>query len=358
MPSAPYAGSGPYPEPAQYAESSRSPESGHAEPPRYPEGPPYPADYAEPGQYAAAGDYGNAGAYQDAGGYGDPGGYGDSESYGDPGIYGRPAGYEEPGTSLQPAAGQSVSSHGDQEDYSDFWKPEPHGAAPGKRPTGFLIAVAAAIVAAGAVAAVLLLMHHGPARHPAAGSPPIPTAARTPVSSPAPSTTTKLPPAPPLTGANGQLGVPRQIGTLLLNPSLTQRFVGRPVQRQDANSFFIPVRDVVSGFYTANPSVTTFTARDPRLMFLVAYLHGTGNPASALHAFLTNHTFTGQQRVSPGPLGGEAACGLLPQQPSPVAHCMWADGNTYADFYAWDSSPSALAQTMIAIRPKVELGRP
>jgi hypothetical protein len=34
---------------------------------------------------------------------------------------------------------------------------------------------------------------------------------------------------------------------------------------------------------------------------------------------------------------------------------MWADGNTYADFYAWDSSQSALAKTMIAIRSQVEL---
>ena len=227
--------------------------------------------------------------------------------------------------------------------------------APGKRPAIFLIAVAAAIVVAGAVAATLLLTHHGPARHPAAGGPPIPTAARTPVSSPTPTTTGKPPAAPPLTGADGNLGVPRQIGSLLLNPSLTQRFVGPRVQRQDANSFFIPARDVVSGFYTTNPSAATFAVHDPRLMFLVAYLHGSGHPGSAVRSFMANKTFYAQQRISPGPLGGQAACGLLPQHPAPVAHCMWADGNTYADFYAWGSSTSALAQTMIAIRPHVEL---
>ncbi len=90
-------------------------------------------------------------------------------------------------------------------------------------------------------------------------------------------------------------------------------------------------------------------------MFLVAYLRGSGNPGSAVRSFLANHTFYAQQRIDPGPLGGQAACGLLPQQPAPVAHCLWADANTYADFYAWGSSPAALAQTMIAIRPQVEL---
>jgi hypothetical protein len=80
--------------------------------------------------------------------------------------------------------------------------------------------------------------------------------------------------------------------------------------------------------------------------------------ASALHGFMNDHTFYGQRQVSAGPLGGVAACALLPQQPAPVAHCMWADRNTYTDFYAWVSSPTALARTMLAIRPHIELARP
>ena len=34
---------------------------------------------------------------------------------------------------------------------------------------------------------------------------------------------------------------------------------------------------------------------------------------------------------------------------------MWADKNTYADFYAWRSSPAALAKAMLAARPEIEL---
>ena len=237
--------------------------------------------------------------------------------------------------------------------------PAAPGAGPGRRPAGnpiwFLIAVAAVIVVAAVVATVLLLGHHGPSHHVAASTPPASSPAHSPSASPTPSTTGKPPPLPPRTAANGHLGVPRKIGSLQLNPALTQRFVGPKAQRQFANSFFIPGHDVVSGFYTSDPSATTFTAKDPRLMFLAAYLRGSGDPTSALHSFMTNSTFYGQQQINAGPLGGKAACGQLAQQPAPVAHCMWADGNSYADFYAWNSSPSALAQTMMGIRPEVEL---
>jgi hypothetical protein len=212
-----------------------------------------------------------------------------------------------------------------------------------KRQFGFLAAVVAVVVVA-AVVAGFLFARHSPSHHVASGSTPS-GASSPPVSTP-----------PSQTGASGHLGVPGSIGALLLNSSLTEKFVGSSFKKQEANSFVISDSDVVSGFYTANPTATKFSSSDPRLMFVVAYLAGTGNANSALHEFMTNHTFTAQRQISPGSQGGVAACGLLPQQhASAVAHCMWADGDTYADFYAWNSSPSALAKTMIGTRPKIEL---
>lgn len=221
----------------------------------------------------------------------------------------------------------------------------------------------AAVIAVGAVvAAVLLTTHHSP-RHTASGTPPASHPAHSPSSPPSPSPTptptptSKPPSAPARTGANGHLGVPRHIGSLRLNPALTDKFVGPKVRRQFANSFFIPARDVVSGFYATSPSATTFGANDHRLMFLAAYLRGAGNAKSALHSFMTNDTFTGQHRVDAGPQGGKAACSQLAHQAAPVAHCMWVDGNSYADFYAWNTSPAELATTMRAIRPEVQRSR-
>jgi hypothetical protein len=151
--------------------------------------------------------------------------------------------------------------------------------------------------------------------------------------------------------------VPPAIGPLRLNPALTDKWVGATTRHKVANSFFVRNSDVVSGFYTSDPAAAAFTARQPRVMFLAAYLAGAGNAKTAMHDFMTNKSFTGQHQVSAGPRGGVAACGLLPQQPSPVAHCMWADANSYADFYGWNSSQSALAKTMISVRPKIERSR-
>jgi hypothetical protein len=342
-------------------------------------------------QPGAPGDYGTSGGCDGPREYDQPedfegSGYeGEIDPYGYPGIYGGAARPYEPSGAYGGAevdagddggadanrqsgrSGQRGEAHagrpGTQRPASHPSPPAPTGLdngvppsqpAPARREAWFLITVLAVIVAAGVIAAVLLLGHHGKPRHAAASPAQTPSATLPPASSSAP------PPAglavpPPLTGAAGHLGVPRHIGVLHVNPQLTQRYVGPSVRQQDANSFFIPVRDVVSGFYTTSPSMTTFAATDPRLMFLVAYLDGSGNAKTALRGFMSSHTFYGQQRIDPGRLGGVAACGLLPQRPAPVAHCMWADSNTYADFYAWHSSTSELAKTMIANRARVEL---
>jgi hypothetical protein len=235
--------------------------------------------------------------------------------------------------------------------------PRGNQRSPDIRPILFLAAAAAIIAVGAVVAAVLLSTHHSPARHTASSTPPASHPAHSPSSRPSPPPTPT--PAqtgnpPPRTGANGHLGVPGHIGSLKLTPSLTGKYVGPKVRRQFANSFFIPAHDVVSGFYTTNPSATTFNANDHRLMYLAAYLHGTGNAKSALHSFMTNDTFNRQHQVHAGPPGGKAACAELAHQATPVAHCMWVDGNSYADFYAWNTSPSELATTMRAIRPEVE----
>ena len=339
-----------------------------------------PSSYEEPGTYEVP----KPRPYVSGGRYEPPGDPDDADDLRTPATGSGRGNYDEPGSFAEPIdfrpddADSGPRDEDEKDGYSSPWSerrgggahaspsgpaktpvPPPPGdtsvyrAAPPKRQLGFLVAVAAVIVAA-AVAAVLLLTRHSPARHPAASGGSSAPASHSPSTPSTPSAPASTPPS--LTGASGHLGVPGVIGPLRLNSALTGKFVGTSVKNQEANSFFIPHKDVVSGFYTADPSATSFSASDPRLMFLVAYLAGTGNAHSALHEFMTNHTFTNQQQVSAGPKGGVAACGLLPQaHTSPVTHCMWADGDTYADFYAWNSSPSALAKTMIGIRPQVEL---
>jgi hypothetical protein len=351
---------------------------------------PAPAPGPSPGPGAGPGLYDEPGSHSgDAPGSTEYGVLGRYNS----GLYG-PSDDDEPGGYLQQDTGEGP----DADDYGDFWRPPsnrgsgvhasrsgpqkvpeppPLPGAPGtpgtpsppggtgdtsvyrrtppRRQTSLLLAAAIVILVVIVVAVFFLFNNNGPSHHPSAGS--TPSAGKSPTSKPSSSSpsSSSPPAAPPLTSADGHLGVPRSIGSLQLNPLLTNKFVGGSVRQQEANSFFIPDSDVTSGFYTKDPSTATFTASDPRLMFLVAYLAGAGNATSALHSFMTNHTFYGQYQISPGSMGGVAACGWLAQQSSPVAHCMWADANSYADFYAWNTRPAALAKTMLATRPQVEL---
>jgi len=336
--------------------------------------------YSEPERYEPPGRSGSA----DSTDYSD-------DDYGALGRYGESGGDRGPEDADAGAPGDRpvLPRRDDDDDYDGFWREERRGGGvhstssrtsaakpapvrvrsrlqPGwlgatwrrpdspRRQMTILVGVAAVIVAAAVIAIATLLFHP---KHPyhAAGNPP----SSTPSSGGATSSPAGSTPVGSLasTGAHGHLGVPSSVGSLHLNPTLTGKFVGASARRTDASSFRIPGSDVVSGFYTTDASATKFTTKDPRLMFEVAYLSGGGNAKSALHGFLTNHMFTRQKQISAGKLGGVAACGLLPEKSGPVSHCMWADGSTYADFYAWDSNPAALAKTMIAIRPHVEIKR-
>jgi hypothetical protein len=91
------------------------------------------------------------------------------------------------------------------------------------------------------------------------------------------------------------------------------------------------------------------------LLFDVVYLAGAGHPDVAIKSFLNNHTLQSPVEIPAGRLGGKAGCSWLQVSSGRIAHCMWADRNTYADFYAWRRSPAALARVMLAARPEIEL---
>jgi hypothetical protein len=384
------------PPPAPYQRGSYQPPGPQERPQSYqapPAGQQRPYDVPKPRPYVTSGESGTPGRYGGTGNHGSPRRPGEPDGYDEPGGYNEPIDY-------RPDDADSGASRDEQPGrYRPLWEPEGQGggahasppaparpdspspqrparsgapSSPAPLPPSMpsdtsvyrseaarrrqlvILGAAAAVVLVGGIVAALLLLNQHNKSHPAAAGHPSTSGHSPSVAPSSPHTPASPVPSPPLTGASGRLAVPHAIGPLRLNPALTNKFVGEQIRRRDANSFFIPKSDVVSGFYTSDPGATTFTAKEPRLMFLAAYLSGAGNAKTALHDFMTNTTFTDQHQVSAGRKGGVAACGLLPQQPTPVAHCMWADANSYADFYGWNSSPSALAKTMIAIRPRIQ----
>ena len=266
---------------------------------------PRPYDVPKPRPYVGAGETGDPGRYSGPGNHGGPRRPADPEGYDEPGGYNEPIDYrpddadsgasrdEQPGRSTEfwEPGGRGGGAHASPQRPSRPPPPPPpsmpsdtsvYRSRAARRQMMFLGAAVAVIVAAGITAAVLLFGHHGKP-HPAAGGH-TPSASHSPSATPSsPASPASPVPSPPLTGASGRLAVPGTIAGLKLNPALTSKFVGAPTRHKVADSFFVRKSDVVSGFYTSNPATTTIAAKEPRIMFLAAYLAGAGNAQSALH---------------------------------------------------------------------------
>jgi hypothetical protein len=234
--------------------------------------------------------------------------------------------------------------------------PNGAGRLPGQRRgmTWSLIAVGVVVaIVLGAVAGYTLTRGHGqPSRDSAAGGTQTSATPSGTGASTGPSTGPSA--GPPVVGADGTVAAPARIGSLHFNPVLTTHYITNKLKEQLATDFGSLPSGVVGGFYTSDPAAKT-TNRNYQLLFDVAYLAGAGHPNVAIRSFLNNRTLQSPVEIPAGSMGGKAGCSWLQVKSGRIAHCMWVDTNTYADFYAWQSSPAALAKTMLAARPQIEL---
>ena len=303
-----------------------------------------PHSLAGPGSYSQVPSQGQGGPWH-AGPYGPP-------RAGAPGMYGYapPPG---PGLSGPGSYGAPQLDQQGQYCFREPIAPYSTRSLPGERrrkawqllALGTIVAVVAA-----AVAAYAITLDFGPSpRNTAAGSarssaPPPDKASR-----PAPSA------GPLVVGGDGNVAAPAQIGSLHFNPVLTNRYITGKLKQQVSDDFGSSPGGVVGGFYTSNPAAKS-TSRSYQLWFDVAYLAGAGRPDAAVRSFLASGTLQSPAQIPAGPVGGKAACSWLQVKSGRLAHCMWVDKNTYADFYAWRSTRAALAKTMLAARPRIEIG--
>ena len=283
---------------------------------------------------------------------------------GSPGLYGPSSGEMGPyGSAPPPGPGMYGAPQLDQRGQYHYPLPVgPYGTghSPGparrSRATWQFIAVGVAIgVIVGAAATYTLTRGQGQHSHNTAAGGAVtssPSANARPGTGPAgpagPAT------APPVVGGDGNVAAPERIDSLYFNPVLTRKYITNKLKNQISYDFGSFPSGVVGGFYTSNPAAKT-TSRNYQLLFDVAYLAGAGHPNVAIKSFLANRTLRSPVEIPAGAMGGRAGCSWLHVTSGTIAHCMWADKNTYADFYAWRSSPAALARAMLAARPEIEL---
>jgi hypothetical protein len=87
-------------------------------------------------------------------------------------------------------------------------------------------------------------------------------------------------------------------------------------------------------------------------MFVGGKLAG-GDPEASVANF--EQTYKGAMSVSPGSLGGQAACTGTRIDGESVSMCVWFDNDTFGAVVSPTMTAAKLATTMVTIRPGIEL---
>ncbi|MGH3262144.1 MAG: hypothetical protein ACRDNS_09135, partial [Trebonia sp.] len=111
--------------------------------------------------------------------------------------------------------------------------------------------------------------------------------------------------------------------------------------------------DVVSAVYQMGSlSASANAANTQMFMFVGGKLSGA-NPGANIANF--EQTYPGTKVVSPGTLGGQAACTETHLNGQSAAMCVWFDNDTFGAVVSPTMTTAKLASTMDAVRPSLEL---
>jgi hypothetical protein len=107
-------------------------------------------------------------------------------------------------------------------------------------------------------------------------------------------------------------------------------------------------RNVVDAVYQGTKG-STAAAGPPIILFIGGNLAGT-SPDGFINSFTGQ--LKGAVTISPGSLGGAAAC--VPSVAGRLAECAWADNDTFGVFASPNLGEAALAGELRQMRPLVE----
>lgn len=147
------------------------------------------------------------------------------------------------------------------------------------------------------------------------------------------------------------LTTPARLGAYVSKPQLGQQMGVAQLKKNIVTQSAGAVGNVVSAVYE-NGSSTPGGPAPQILLFIGGHLSGA-SPAASIRSF-TQH-LAGARLVSPGKMGGEAACvSGEPGSGGSLAACAWFDNDTFGEVVSPNLSAAALANEMRAIRPLVE----
>jgi hypothetical protein len=110
--------------------------------------------------------------------------------------------------------------------------------------------------------------------------------------------------------------------------------------------------DVVYGVYQMGSISPSVAANTQMFMFVGGKLAGA-DPSASITNF--EQTYPGTTTVSPGALGGQAACTETHLNGQSASMCVWFDNDTFGTVVSPTMTTAKLASTMDTVRPSLEL---
>ena len=108
-----------------------------------------------------------------------------------------------------------------------------------------------------------------------------------------------------------------------------------------------------SGVVSAVYQQGSLTGSSAQIFMFVGGKLAGADPGASVTNF--EHSYPGSMSVSPGALGGQAACTESQLNGQSVSMCVWFDNDTFGSVISPTMTTAKLGATMDAVRPSLEL---
>jgi hypothetical protein len=152
-------------------------------------------------------------------------------------------------------------------------------------------------------------------------------------------------------GPAHSVSTPEKVAGFTREPSLEQQMkVGQLRDNIIANGGG-KISDAVSAVYQQG---STAVGSNPQTYVFVGGKLADSDPQASLTNFQQTYKQGGAHVVSPGSLGGDAACATATVDGESVSMCVWFDNDTLGEFVSPTMTPATLATTMEQARSSLE----
>src|SRR5579875_1975874 len=153
-------------------------------------------------------------------------------------------------------------------------------------------------------------------------------------------------------GPTHEVVAPRTVDGYTRSSNLEKQLRVKDEAQQVAQASSNQASGVVPAVYQLGSTSASSGGNAQIFMFVGGKLAGA-DPAASVTNF--EQTYKGARAVSPGALGGDAACTTTSLNNQSAAMCVWFDNDTFGTLVSPTMTTEKLAATMDAARPSLEV---